>query len=440
MNYLLEGKMKKFLSMLLVATMAVGLAACGGGQQSSDAGNVAQVQGNDNSGAAVSLDVIISQYGTNTQEWWTQFEKDFEDANSDIDLNIEIVSWNDLHTVVTSRVSNNDAPDILNIDTYAEFVADDLLLPVEDYVSPETIAKFYPAFLEGNTIDGTIYATPILASARALFYNKDILDEVGVEPPKTWEDVKTVSKKILDYYDGDIYPWGLDLTTDEGCAAFSYYCWNNGGGWVDADGKWAMNSPENIEAVEYAVSLSTEGYTNTDPAQENRYALQDMFGQGKIAMMIGPNNIPTYITGDKAECPINYGVASLPVNGDREPVALGVYDRLFAFDNGYSDEELAAVTKFFDAFFDDETYTDYMMFEGFLPATQSGADYLAKQDSVWATWADILASANFYPSEKAEYQDAKVGSINVLQAVLLGGNAKEELDALQEDLKDASGE
>ena len=37
------------------------------------------------SSAPVSLDVIISQYGTQTQAWWTQFEKDFEAENPDID-------------------------------------------------------------------------------------------------------------------------------------------------------------------------------------------------------------------------------------------------------------------------------------------------------------------------------------------------------------------
>ena len=32
------------------------------------------------------------------------------------------------------------------------------------------------------------------------------------------------------------------MTTDEGQAAFAYYTWNNGGGFVDEDGNWALNS------------------------------------------------------------------------------------------------------------------------------------------------------------------------------------------------------
>ena len=54
---------------------------------------------------------------------WSQFEKDFEAENPDVDLNIEIVSWNDLYTKVNTLVANNNAPDILNIDVLADYVA-----------------------------------------------------------------------------------------------------------------------------------------------------------------------------------------------------------------------------------------------------------------------------------------------------------------------------
>ena len=167
------------------------------------------------------LDVIISQYGTQTQAWWSQFEKDFEAENSDIDLNIEIVSWNDLYTKVNTLVANNNAPDILNIDVLADYVADDLLMPATEYASEDLQSKFFPSFWEASTIDDTVYALPILASCRALFYNKDILEEAGATVPTTWAEVQDAAKKIKDKFGDDVYPWGIDMTTDEGQAAFS---------------------------------------------------------------------------------------------------------------------------------------------------------------------------------------------------------------------------
>ena len=201
------------------------------------------------------LDVIISQYGTQTQTWWTQFEKDFEAENPDIDLNVEIVSWNDLYTKVNTLVANNNAPDILNIDVLADYVADDLLMPATEYASEDLQAKFFPAFWEASTIDDTVYALPILASCRALFYNKDILDEAGASVPTTWAEVQETAQKIKDKFGDDVYPWGIDMTTDEGQAAFSYYTWNNGGGFVDENGDWALNSDKNVEALNFAIGL-----------------------------------------------------------------------------------------------------------------------------------------------------------------------------------------
>ena len=60
---------------------------------------------------------------------------------------------------------------------------------------------------------------------------------------------------------------------------------------------------------------------NPDPANETRYNLQDLFGAGKLAMVIGPNSIPTYIADNyaKANTPkeeqINFAFAPIPTNG-----------------------------------------------------------------------------------------------------------------------------
>ena len=111
--------MKKIISLLLALTLVASLFACSNNENKT------------------TLNIIAAQYGQQTAAWWKTFEADFEKANTSIDLVVDVVSWNDIYTTVNTRVANNDAPDILNIDVFADYQADGLLLPAKDYVSEE---------------------------------------------------------------------------------------------------------------------------------------------------------------------------------------------------------------------------------------------------------------------------------------------------------------
>ena len=104
-------KMKKFIALVLVLSMA--LAVCGVASAADE---------------KVTVTMIAAQYGPKTGEWWADFEAKFEESHPEIDFVVDVVSWNDIYTVVNTRLSTGDAPDLLNIDTFADYQADDLLL------------------------------------------------------------------------------------------------------------------------------------------------------------------------------------------------------------------------------------------------------------------------------------------------------------------------
>ena len=258
-----------------------------------------------------------------------------------------------------------------------------------------------------------------------MYYNKDILEQAGVAVPTTWDEL-TAACKTLKEKCPDVYPWGIDMTTDEGQAAFAYYTWGNGGGFVDDAGNWTLNSAKNVEAVEYAVGLIKDGLTNSDPTNDTRYNLQDLFCAGKLAMMIAPNAL----SSQAGEAGVNYGFAAIP-NNSGTSVSAGVMDRIMCFDNKQDDKQMEAITKVVDAFYDDKPYSDWVLMEGFLPATTAGGEACAAADPAMGAWIDIVGSAKFYPTAKAEWADVKQGVIDVEQQALQGGNVQELLDALQ---------
>ena len=302
---------------------------------------------------------------------------------------------------------------------------------MSSYIAADSInLADYNGLAENFSFDGKQYALPARTDFYVMYYNKDILEAANVEVPTTWDELKAACEAIK-ASNADVYPWGVDMTTDEGQACFAYYAWNNGGGFVDADNNWALNSAENAEAVNYVVDLIKSGLTNTDPTNETRYDLQEMFAAGKLAMMIGPNQISKYCEENGG---VNYGVASLPTNGDKAGASVGVMDRFMCFDNGYTDAELAAITAVIDAFYDDEPYSEWVLMEDFLPATSTGAELCAKANPGMTAWIDVVGSSKFYPTAKAEWADVKQGVIDVEQQVLLGGDAQQLLDELQSEV------
>ena len=417
--------MKRILSVILALALLLSLAAVSAGAE-----------------GEIVLDVIIAQYGPNTQEWFlgkgmdgSNFVEKFEAANPGIKLNLEVVSWNDLYTEVSTRISNNNTPDILNIDVFADYATEGLLMPVSDYCPEELYNDFFPSFIDQSVIDGTVWAVPDLASARALFYNPELLEGAGVAVPETWADLEDASQAIIDAYGGEIYPWGIDMTTDEGQAAFAYYVWGNGGGFVDEEGKWALNSDANVEAIEYAIGLVNKGFTNPNPATQTRYDLQDMFASGKLAMVIAPNQLPTYIR-DK-EGTVVPGTAALPHNEGKTSSTVGIMDRIMAFKDENAPDQAArneAIGKFLTFFYDPVNYVGWVSMEGFLPAVNSAVGALVEADPSFQAWLDVLGGAKFYPTSEAKWNDVKQGVIAVEQQALTGGDVRELLDALQKEI------
>ena len=414
--------MKKFIAVVLALMLALSCAAVAFADD------------------PVELDVIICEYGNNTRDWFlgtgmngSNFVDLFSKANPDIKLNLQVISWSDVHKEVSARISNNNPPDILNIDTFSEFQADDLLLPVTDYCPEDLYQDFFPAFMSESVIDGTVWAVPDLASARALYYNKTIFDEVGIEVPTTWAELKDACQAIKDFYNGEVYGIGLDLTEDEGQATFAYFAWGNNGGFTDKDGNWALNTDENVQAVEFIMDLINSGFANPSPSTQTRYELQDLFGAGKLAMVIAPNQLPQYLA--EKGFTVDYVTADIPHNEGATGSSVGVMDRVMAFKDDAAPDQAKrneAIGKFLKFFYDPANYVGWVSMETFLPAVNSAVGALVESDPSFEAWLNVLGNCRFYPAANAKWADVRNGIVvDVEQRALTGEAVKPLLDALQ---------
>lgn len=377
--------MKKPLRTGALASLAAAsmlLSACGfGGSGGGNAGGAGASE--------TTLNFLVPSYSDGTKGRWEGIIKDFEAKNPNLKVNLEVQSWDNINDVVKTKIQGKQAPDILNIDAFAGFAKDQLLYPATDVLSDSTAKDFQDKFAQNASIDGTQYGLPILASARALFYNKDMFAKAGISaPPKTWAELEADSKKITDT---GTPGYGLPLGAEEAQAETGIWFYGAGGGYGDAN-KITVDTPQNLEGANFMKKLVDEKVTQANAGATNRTPLINVFIQGQLGMI---EALPPTVGQIKEKNPaLHYGVAPIPTK-DGSSFTLGVADHLMAFKNDGKKQD--AIKKFLDYFYSADVYTKWVSAEGFLPTTKSGAEKLSS-DPDTKPFLDLLPSAKFYPS------------------------------------------
>ncbi len=415
-------QMKKRVYLLFIALVFCGLIACSSEESQTETTDSPDEASSDQ----VEISFVAAQYSNETEPFLRQLVEDFESEHPDIKVNLDVIGWDALEQQVNTMISTNQMPDILNINHYSSFVGDDLLYPIDEIISDDLKAKLYDSFLAAGQMDGTQYAIPFLASIRGLYYNKAIFEQAGIEsPPETWQELRETAKKIKE--ETGIDGFGVPMTTFEGQAYFSYFTWGNGGDWKKGD-EWSLNSPENVEGMEFLRQLVREDkVTNPEPTAINRDELQKVFGAGQLGMMITANFLPTILANDFPD--LEYGVAPIPYNEGKEPFNLGVQDFLMVFKTVKHPE---AVGTFLDFFYEDERYEQFMKLEGMLPATETAGENMAAKDELIAQFVEQLPLAKFYPLSDPKFAEIRLELVNAVQQILLDEKtAQDALDDLQ---------
>ncbi len=374
------------------------------------------------------ITVVIAEYSKDhTRPFWQALAEQYtKQGGPKVDL--RIIDWNSIDQQVSTMIQNNQPPDVLNLNSFSSYARDGLLYPAEDVLSPATREDFLEPFVRGGQYQGKLYGLPILSSARAFFYNRDLLAKAGLEaPPKTWDDFVQAAKKIQ-ALGGGVIGYALPLGPEEAQAEWAIWMWNGGGDWKAGDA-WAINSEANVRTLSFLADLANRHrVTQVNPGKTNRTdgAFQ-LFKDGKVGMVIGFSPLAKQLD---AEGKVKYGVAEMPTTLPK-PVTLGVQDYLMAFKKK---DNRDAVKKFLDLYYQPDNITKWITAEGFLPVTRSGLERM-RANSALKPYLDALPNARLAPTTDPAWDRVK---LDVQQNIGLavqpgGGNPKQVLDQLQQN-------
>ncbi|SCL34794.1 carbohydrate ABC transporter substrate-binding protein, CUT1 family [Micromonospora rhizosphaerae] len=288
---------------LVTALGLFGAAACApGSSPSKPAGDDANrtVQTDAAKLGNVTLTVWDQEVRGGQNEQMTALNEAFHAKYPNITIKRVSRSFDDLGTTLRLALSGNDAPDVVQSNNgradMGKFVQAQQLLSLEPWAKaygwadryPDSVLQYSRYTPDGKTFgEGNIYGMPQVGEIVGIFYNKEKLTKLGLQPPKTWADLTSALATAKQHGEAPLQLGNLDkwpavhvFGTIQGQFVPADQVTKLGFGGSGA----SWNTPENTKAAEELVNWVNAGYFNNSPngtdydkAWQNFAAGQGMF-------------------------------------------------------------------------------------------------------------------------------------------------------------------
>lgn len=167
----------------------------------------------------------------------------------------------------------------------AEYVSAGWVYPLADVVpAGYDLADFRTDLSNVATVDGVQYFAPFVGGGDVLMYRKDILEQAGIAPPASLDDLVAAIKQVNAADDG-LYGWSARGQRGSGMNVWRWtpFFRAMGGEWV-TDGQPSFNSAAGVTATELYMDLMD--YAPPGVATFNWSDSVEAFRGGQVAFLI----------------------------------------------------------------------------------------------------------------------------------------------------------
>ena len=291
----------------------------------------------------------------------------FEAAHPGVEVELIDLSWDDGKQKLFAMFDGNQTPDVIELgsDWVAQFAESGRLH--EFQADP---AADVPAALAAPGIwNSKIYARPWVVAARGLFLNNDLLRRAEVDPDSidSWEEVLTAAEQVNRAGLGEGID-GIGVNGSDPNRLFKKVLpliWTNGGALVEEQGNPTLNRPENVEALEFYLTLGRNGRVDAQKELDQRFL------SGRVAIWLSGPWLVDRIEKENPE--LDYSVRSMPTFAGKTGV--GIIGGEYLAVNRDS-EHLQLAIELVDYLVSAEQALAFSrdLKGGYAPADQSGAD------------------------------------------------------------------
>ena len=305
--------MKKCLSFVLVAVMALSLlTACGGGT-SSTAPSAARGSSSAPTAPAVEEKTLELWYWQSDMEqaWNENLIADFEAANPGVKVNLTIMPWSDYWQKVQAATVSNSLPDlmVMSVAYIEQYAKAGVVIDLKDYIDRDLDRSEYYEFAMKTTrlADGHEYGMPWNVVENCLFYNKDMFDEAGVPYPDetwTWDTLRDVAIQLTDASKNQ---YGFSMTVSDE-TAFDSLVYSYGGAIVSDDLKECLIDQQGaVDAINYLRGMILDDKCMAPISEDSSGIIN--FSTGLVATTVdGCWSLETMATASN----LNWDIAPIP--------------------------------------------------------------------------------------------------------------------------------
>ena len=331
--------------------------------------------------------------GQALQKLIDQYQKD----HPGVTIKAEFVPGSDLQTKLQTAITGRRTPSmaIADLTNMPALVRSGALTALDPYAarSKVNLGDYFQGPMVYGQYQAHQYSLPVSASNLALYYNKDLFRQAGLDPnkpPKTWEELQAMSKVIR----AKTKKQGYELFSQGGEGTswqWQVFLWGAGGQILNkANTAAAFNSPAGVRALQYWVDLVKNQSSSVSP--------WGLFGRGDSAMVMDGSWMTQFFP---EQIDFELGAAPFPFPKGMKPATNMGGEQVFVFNSDAATQQ--AAWDFINWFSSTPVQIQWDRLTGFMPVKKSVASAPSYRNWVKNTrpllqpFVDSMAFANPRP-------------------------------------------
>lgn len=301
----------------------------------------------------------------------------FNRENPDVEITIKYVPDEDLKKQLALSMADGTMPALAIVDSsdVQYFHETGYLENVDDLVDQDAYIK--QAIASCLSADGEVSGIPLGCNCLMFFYNKDLMDTAGLEPPETLDEFVEAANLLTG---NGVYGCAFPALQGEECLfCFLPILWAKGGSVLHLDDEPGR------EAFDFLRQLSASGAMSHETVNMSLSDVEREFKKGRVAMMF---TTTMSVRGLKeADLGFEVGIARLPLAPEDLSVVGG--EVLTVTDGARK----AEARRFLEYMAEPEQIKGYVDDMGYLAPRRDVLEWQLEQDPDLKTYVEALTTA-----------------------------------------------